>query len=60
MSEMKLKELSKQELEDKIRKLSETISESSIKINYLEKVRKDNDNQEKHLRNTVEVKNHAY
>lgn len=57
---MKLKELSKQELEDKIRKLSETISESSIKINYLEKVRKDNDNQEKHLRNTVEVKNHAY
>lgn len=40
--------------------MSETINERAIKIDYLEKVRKDNENQEKHLRNTVEIKNQAY
>ena len=44
MSDLKQKEMTKQELEEKIRKLSETISERSIKIDYLEKVRKDNEN----------------
>ena len=44
LSDLKQKEMTKQELEEKIRKLSETISERSIKIDYLEKVRKDNEN----------------
>jgi hypothetical protein len=60
MSDLKLKEQSKAELEGKLKKLSETINERSVKIEYLEKVRKDNKNQESHLRKAVDIKAHAY
>lgn len=38
-SDLKQKEQTKNELEDKIKDLSETINERAVKIEYLEKVR---------------------
>jgi pyruvate formate-lyase activating enzyme-like uncharacterized protein len=53
-------EATKKEMETKLKKMNETLNERSMRIDYLEKVRKDCEEQEKHLKKSIDVKSYAY
>lgn len=60
LKDFKAVEGTKKELELKLKNLSEQLNERSMKIEYLEKVRKDCEDQERHLKKSIDIKSHAY
>ena len=53
-------ENSKKDLEQRMRSMNEQLNERSMKIDYLEKVRKDCQDQERLMKKSIDIKSYAY
>jgi pyruvate formate-lyase activating enzyme-like uncharacterized protein len=60
LKDLKGIENGKKDLELKIKNLSEQLNDRSMKVDYLEKVRKDCEDQERHLKKSIDIKSYAY
>jgi hypothetical protein len=60
LKDFKNVESSKKDIELRLRQMSDQYQEKSMRVDYLEKVRKDQEDQEKVLKKSIDIKSYAY